>query len=443
MARELLNTLYVTTQGAYVHVDGQTLRVEVEDETRLRVPLHHLGSVVCFGRVSVSPEAIARCAEDQRDLVFLRRSGRFRARVVGPTSGNILLRLAQHRAYEDSEKAIAVARNIVAAKVQNTRILVMREARQTEDKGAEKALRDAAKAMARTIQALPEANDMDAVRGHEGYAGAAYFSVFHQLIRTPDPTFTFDGRNRRPPRDPVNALLSFLYSLIRVECQAACEGVGLDPQLGFSARRPSRPAIPGAGPPRGVPNHAGRPIGIDSDQSSSTNRQALFGERRRRNKPQRRRTEHSAVGIPETQGRGNTASGNSGQDSHRIDSAPSGPPSGSASSWRPGTLSGLRIEVTNMWVLVTYDVNTETAEGRSRLRRVAKTCEDYGQRVQKSVFECTVNDVTFHQMKSRLLKIIDEGQDSVRFYKLPGSRDKRVEEYGQGDVIDFSGPLLV
>ena len=96
-----------------------------------------------------------------------------------------------------------------------------------------------------------------------------------------------------------------------------------------------------------------------------------------------------------------------------------------------------------MWVLVTYDVNTETAEGRSRLRRVAKTCEDYGQRVQKSVFECTVNDVTFHQMKSRLLKIIDEGQDSVRFYKIPGSRDKRVEEYGQGDVVDFSGPLLV
>ena len=244
MARELLNTLYVTTQGAYVHVDGQTLRVEVEDETRLRVPLHHLGSVVCFGRVSVSPEAIARCAEDQRDLVFLRRSGRFRARVVGPTSGNILLRLAQHRAYEDSEQAIAIARNIVAAKIQNTRILVMREARQTEDKEAEIALRDAAKAMARTIQVLPEANDMDAVRGHEGYAGAAYFSVFHQLIRTPDPTFTFDGRNRRPPRDPVNALLSFLYSLIRVECQAACEGVGLDPQLGFlHAVRPGRPSL--------------------------------------------------------------------------------------------------------------------------------------------------------------------------------------------------------
>lgn len=96
-----------------------------------------------------------------------------------------------------------------------------------------------------------------------------------------------------------------------------------------------------------------------------------------------------------------------------------------------------------MWILVTYDVNTETAEGRSRLRKVAKTCEDYGQRVQKSVFECTVKDVTFHNMKIRLLDIIDEKQDSIRFYKLPGNRDKRVEEYGQGNVIDYTGPLVV
>ena len=96
-----------------------------------------------------------------------------------------------------------------------------------------------------------------------------------------------------------------------------------------------------------------------------------------------------------------------------------------------------------MWILITYDVSTETPEGRSRLRRVAKACEDYGQRVQKSVFECTVTDVTFHRMKRRLLEIIDEKQDSIRFYKLPGSRDQRVEEYGQGNVVDFSGPLVV
>ena len=95
-----------------------------------------------------------------------------------------------------------------------------------------------------------------------------------------------------------------------------------------------------------------------------------------------------------------------------------------------------------MWVLITYDVNTQTSEGRSRLRRVASTCQDYGQRVQKSVFECTINDMVFHRMKERLLDIIDEEQDSIRFYKLPESREKYVEEFGQGNVVDFTGPLL-
>ena len=209
-----------------------------------RVPVHHLGSVVCFGRVSVSPEAMARCAADQRDLVFLSRGGRFRAKVIGPTSGNVLLRLAQHQAHQDTAWAVYIARNIVAAKIQNARLLLMREARQTEDEESETALRDAASAMANAIQSLPKSGSMDEVRGNEGYAAAAYFSVFNKLIRTADSAFAFDGRNRRPPRDPVNALMSFLYGLVRVECQAACEGVGLDPQIGFlHAIRPGRPAL--------------------------------------------------------------------------------------------------------------------------------------------------------------------------------------------------------
>ena len=244
MARELLNTLFVTTQGAYVHLDNETLKVEVEEETRLRVPVHHLGSVVCFGRVSVSPAAMAKCAEDQRDLVFLSRGGRFRAKVIGPTSGNVLLRLAQYQATQDRDRAVAIARNIVAAKIQNARLVLMREARQTENTGDQEFLRGAGEEMAKVIETLARAEDMDVVRGKEGQAAAAYFSVFNRLIRSSDSTFTFDGRNRRPPRDPVNALLSFLYSLVRVECQAACEGVGLDPQMGFlHAVRPGRPSL--------------------------------------------------------------------------------------------------------------------------------------------------------------------------------------------------------
>ena len=244
MARELLNTLYVTTQGAYVHMDHETLRVEAGDEKLLQVPIHHLGSVVCFGRVSVSPAAMAQCAQDQRDLVFLSRSGRFQAKVVGPTSGNVLLRLAQHQSYLDAGKATNIARNMVAAKIQNSRLLLMREARQTQDADAEAALREAAGRLANTVESLPRTNSMDAVRGNEGYAAAAYFSVFNRLIRVADDGFVFDGRNRRPPRDRVNALISFLYGLVRVECQAACEGVGLDPQIGFlHAVRPGRPSL--------------------------------------------------------------------------------------------------------------------------------------------------------------------------------------------------------
>ena len=244
MARELLNTLYVTTQGAYVHVDHRTLKVEADGETLIQVPVHHLGAVVCFGRVSVSPAAMAQCAEDQRDLVFLSRGGRFRAKVIGPTSGNVLLRLAQYQAHQDPRRAASIARNIVAAKVQSGRALLMREARQTTDQTAAGSLREAAQSMADVIKALPKTTTVDQIRGEEGYAALAYFAVFNHLVHSAEDAFVFNGRNRRPPRDPVNALLSFLYALIQAEYRAACEGVGLDPQVGFlHAVRPGRPSL--------------------------------------------------------------------------------------------------------------------------------------------------------------------------------------------------------
>ncbi|HZA23105.1 MAG TPA: type I-C CRISPR-associated endonuclease Cas1c [Dehalococcoidia bacterium] len=244
MARELLNTLYVTTQGSYVHVDHQTLKVELDGNTRLQVPVHHLGSVVCFGRVMVSPAAIAQCAQDHRDLVFLSESGRFIARMLGATSGNVLLRLSQHKAYQDQTAALDIARNIVAAKLQNSRLVLLREARQTLDPEAEERLRTASDRMASIIKALPKCKTLDEARGSEGEAAAIYFSVFKHLIRVETDNFTFTGRNRRPPRDPVNALLSFLYALLRSDYEGAIEGVGLDPQIGFlHAVRPGRPSL--------------------------------------------------------------------------------------------------------------------------------------------------------------------------------------------------------
>lgn len=243
--RELLNTLYVLAQGAYVHVDHETLKIELEGKTQLQVPIHHLGAVVCFGNVMVSPALIHQCAQDGRSLVFMDRNGRFRARMVGPTSGNVLLRQAQYRAASDSAAALDIARSIVGAKIKNSRQVLMRGARQrSEGTPAAGALREAAGDMATILPRVKRTTDLDHARGLEGEAAVAYFSALPHLILVDSQSFAFAGRSRRPPRDPVNALLSFIYALVRNDCVSAAEGVGLDPQVGYlHAVRPGRPAL--------------------------------------------------------------------------------------------------------------------------------------------------------------------------------------------------------
>ena len=241
---QLLNTLYITTEGAYVHLDHETLKVEIEKETKLQVPLHHLGGVVCFGDVMVSPALMRRCAEDGRSLVLLDRNGRFKARVEGPVSGNVLLRCAQHEAMSDVEKTVSIAKRIVAAKIQNSRQIIMRGARETTDPAVEAELKDTATLLANALSRLSACNDLGQVRGFEGESARAYFAVFDRLVRENRDVFKLNGRNRRPPLDPMNALLSFLYTLLMDDCVAGTEGVGLDPQMGFlHALRPGRAAL--------------------------------------------------------------------------------------------------------------------------------------------------------------------------------------------------------
>lgn len=240
---QMLNTLYVTAQQAYLHVDHETLRVEVEGKTALQVPLHHLGAVVCFGNVLVSPGAIERCLEEGRNISFFSYSGNFLGRLAGPTSGNILLRLAQYQAYNDRARCIEIARSIVAGKLQNARQVLLRGARRLGEPAAAN-LRNAAEILGQCIESLPRAHDLDKIRGVEGEGTSAYFAVLNQLIAVRAEGFSFDGRNRRPPRDRVNALISFLYALLLNDCASALEGVGLDPQLGFlHAVRPGRPSL--------------------------------------------------------------------------------------------------------------------------------------------------------------------------------------------------------
>jgi len=241
---ELLNTLFVTTQGAYLRLDHDTVRIEVEGKMRLQVPLHHLGGFVLFGNVLVSPFLLHRAAEEGRSIAFLDRNGRFKGRVVGPTSGNVLLRRAQHDVLSDPGRTLHIARNIVAGKIQNSRHVVLRAAREASTDTDAGALRATGRALAESLSSLKNASTLDHVRGIEGGAARAYFTTFTFMVRTDRASFTMHRRTRRPPRDPTNALLSFLYALLLNDCVSAAEGVGLDSQVGYlHTLRSGRPAL--------------------------------------------------------------------------------------------------------------------------------------------------------------------------------------------------------
>jgi CRISPR-associated protein Cas1 len=242
--KQILNTLYIQTQGSYLRLDHETLKIEVEKEVRRQIPLHHLGAIVVFGNVLISPFLIHRCAVDGRDLVWLSEYGKFKARLSGSTTGNVLLRRSQHEALTDSTATLLIARYVVAGKLQNARQILMRSAREAETSTDQTALAAAAKIHAEAIRNTETAADIEKLRGIEGYAAKSYFAAFTHMIRTNRDAFTFTERSRNPPRDPINALLSLVYTLLAGECVAACEGVGLDPQMGFlHTMRPGRPSL--------------------------------------------------------------------------------------------------------------------------------------------------------------------------------------------------------
>jgi len=242
--RRMLNTLYVTTQGAHLARDGETVLVRVEEENRLRVPIHTLEGIVCFGRVSCTPFLLGFCAEHKVGVSFLTEHGRFLARTVGPVSGNVLLRREQYRRADREEDSAAIARAVVLAKVANCRTGLMRSARERPETCEAVYLGGAAARLAGILPRIEKAATVDEARGLEGEAASVYFDAFDAMITAPKPDFAFSGRNRRPPLDNVNALLSFLYTLLVHDAASALETVGLDPAVGFLHRdRPGRPSL--------------------------------------------------------------------------------------------------------------------------------------------------------------------------------------------------------
>ena len=242
---QLLNTLYVTTPEAYIRLDNDTISVNVERETKLRVPIHHLISVVVFGNIGISTPLMHRLAEDGIALVLLDANGRFKARVEGGVNGNVLLRQAQHQRILDPAIALDIAKCCVAGKIKNSRQVLLRGAREAKNKADADVLSRTADNLAASLRSLPEASDTDVVRGIEGEAARNYFAALNLIVREDFRSiFQLDGRTRRPPRDRFNALLSFLYSMLMNDCRSACEAVGLDPQVGFlHVLRPGRAAL--------------------------------------------------------------------------------------------------------------------------------------------------------------------------------------------------------
>jgi CRISPR-associated protein Cas1 len=234
--RKLLNTLYVSTQGAYIHRENETVVVEIEKEKRMQLPIHTIGGIVCFGNVLCSPHILALCAERGIAVSFLSPHGKFWASVRGPVSGNILLRRQQYRMADDEKITKEIAANIVSGKLANCCVVLSRVIRDHADKVDLSAIRKSIENKNSLLNASLDAQNTDEIRGYEGQAAAVYFKIFNQMIVEQKEDFVFKERNRRPPLDEVNALLSFMYTLLAHDVRSALETVGLDPQAGFLHR---------------------------------------------------------------------------------------------------------------------------------------------------------------------------------------------------------------
>lgn len=242
--RKLLNTLFVSTQGSYLSKKGQSVIINFEKSTVLRLPIHTISGIVCFGNVGISPYLLDLCMRNNVYVSILSKYGRFIARIQGPVSGNVLLRRAQYRKADDKKSVTEVASAILIGKIANSRTILQRALRDHEDKVDIIKLRSAIKDLARIIKKVDKKKSIDELRGFEGDAAHTYFQVFNNLILSNKDVFVFQARSRRPPLDSVNALLSFTYTLLVHDVCSALESVGLDPAVGFLHRdRPGRPGL--------------------------------------------------------------------------------------------------------------------------------------------------------------------------------------------------------
>ncbi len=242
--KKLLNTLYITSKKTYLSKEGETVLIRVDKQTKHQFPIHLLEGIVCFGNVMCTPSLMHLCALKKVSISFLSDRGRFLAKVQGPVSGNVLLRREQYRRADDALHSENITRSIILGKIANSRTVLMRAARESQDDLSTGLLKKAASHLAYLIQNLDKMQGVDSLRGIEGDAAKTYFSVFDLLILSQKNDFFFKERSRRPPLDNMNALLSFVYTLLAHDVTSALEAVGLDPAVGYLHKdRPGRPSL--------------------------------------------------------------------------------------------------------------------------------------------------------------------------------------------------------
>ncbi|MGI6361765.1 MAG: type I-C CRISPR-associated endonuclease Cas1c [Bacillota bacterium] len=242
--KKLLNTLYVTTPLSYLSLENENIVILLEEKEKFRIPFANVEGIVCFGYMGASPALMGKCAENNISLSFLSPSGKFLARVTGKTKGSVLLRKKQYQFAEDRQASLFLAQNIVAAKLFNSRNTIERSIRDNADAVKISKLIDVSKLLKGNLQKAYDFHDLDELRGFEGAYAKAYFSVFDEMILQQKKHFYFTERNKRPPLDNVNCMLSYLYIILALEITAALETVGLDPYVGFMHQiRPGRASL--------------------------------------------------------------------------------------------------------------------------------------------------------------------------------------------------------
>lgn len=242
--KKLLNTLFITQENTYLSLKGETVVIQVEQEKIGQIPLLNLEAICTFGYAGASPSLMGYCAKNNINLTFMNKNGRFLARVVGKSQGNVLLRKAQYRMSDSEEDSVKIARNMIFGKVSNQRMMLERMMRDYALRVDVEKLKKASLRMKNSLKALRACTDLESLRGIEGQAASEYFKCFNDLILSQEESFQFTVRSRRPPLDMTNALLSFSYTLLASEVGSALEHVGLDAYVGFLHRdRPGRMSL--------------------------------------------------------------------------------------------------------------------------------------------------------------------------------------------------------